>query len=317
MRAAVIDGYGGSDRFAVREIARPEAGSGQVLVRVRAASVNPLDWKLRQGRLRIVMPLRFPAVLGFDLAGEVEAVGPEVTRFAPGDAVYASVDTRGGAYAEYAVVRETSLAAKPEELSFEAAAAVPVAGLTALQALRDRGELIAGESLLVNGAAGGVGHFAVQIGAALGARVTGVAGGKNQEFVRGLGAAQTLDYTQEDFVWAEDTYAVVFDAAGTRSFRDCEPVLAEDGTYVTTAVGPAIAMTSLFTSLTGLFGRSRRARFVSVHPSGDDLRLLSSLIGAGKLRPALEQVYPLAEVGAAHLASESGHTRGKIVIRID
>lgn len=170
MKAAVIDGYGGSDRLKVREVAEPgEPGPGQIRLRVRAASVNPVDWMIRQGSLRLVMPAKFPLILGHDAAGEVDAIGPEVTRFQPGDAVYGGIDLlrQGGSYAELALAREAALAIKPAALSFEEAAALPVAGLTALQALRDKGELASGERALINGASGGVGHLAVQIAAAL------------------------------------------------------------------------------------------------------------------------------------------------------
>src|SRR4051812_40064755 len=155
MKAAVIDGYGGSERLQVRVAAEPgEPGPGQVLLRVRAASVNPIDWKIRQGKMRLLRPAKFPLILGYDAAGEVEAVGPEVTRFQPGDAVYGAIDVRpqGGSYAELALARESALAAMPQALSFEEAAALPVAGLTALQALRDKGELVAGETVVINGA---------------------------------------------------------------------------------------------------------------------------------------------------------------------
>ncbi|MFL6236461.1 MAG: NADP-dependent oxidoreductase [Thermoanaerobaculia bacterium] len=176
MKAAVIDAYGGSDRLQVREVPEPgEPGPGQIRLRVRAASVNPIDWKMRRGGLRFVMPAKFPLVLGYDVAGEVDAIGPEVTRFQVGDAVFGLVDPRspGGAYAEMALARESSLAALPQSLSFEETAALPVAGLTALQALRDKGELVAGETVVVNGASGGVGHLAVQIAHTVGAQVTG------------------------------------------------------------------------------------------------------------------------------------------------
>ncbi|HEV3459286.1 MAG TPA: NADP-dependent oxidoreductase, partial [Thermoanaerobaculia bacterium] len=171
MRAAVLTGYGGVERLELREVHRPEPGPGQLLVRVRAAGVNPIDWKIRQGRLRLLLPARFPLVLGFDVAGEVAAVGPEVGDFAPGDPVFAMLDSRhGGGYADYAIAGQAAAAPKPEALSWEEAAAVPLAALTALQALRDLGDLQPGEHLAVTGAAGGVGHFAVQLAAALGAR---------------------------------------------------------------------------------------------------------------------------------------------------
>lgn len=318
MRAAVIDGYGGREKLVVREMPRPaEPASGEVLVRVRASSVNPLDWMIRRGELRFVLPMRFPLVLGFDLAGEVEAVGPEVTRFEPGDRVFGGTSNRrAGCHAELALCPESGLAPMPESLTFEEAAALPTAALAALQALRDKGEAGPGEHVLINGAAGGVGHFAVQIGRILGAEVTAVAGGRNQGFVRQLGAERSLDYEREDFTLDEETYEVVFDAVGKSSFAACEPLLADNGVYVTTRIGPAIFLAALRSSLRGFFGETRRAAGVIVRPDGADLEILARWADQGKLRPHIEHVFPLEEILAAHEASESGHTRGKIVVRI-
>jgi NADPH:quinone reductase-like Zn-dependent oxidoreductase len=319
MKAVVIDGYGGSDRLVVREVETPRPGPGQVLLRVRATSVNPIDWMIRSGQLRWVKRARFPAILGFDVAGEVVEIGPEVSRFAPGDAVYALLDSPvGGAYAEFAVARESSLAEKPAVLSFEEAAALPLAGLTALQALRDLGELASREKLLVNGAAGGVGHLAVQIGAALGAEVTGVASGGNQSLVLAMGAERAIDYEEIDFTGEDVAYDVIFDAVGSCSFDDCAAVLSpQGGVYVSTRVGPRLFLWSLLTRLGRLAGQRRQARIVLAHPSGQDLAVLGRMVEIGKLRPAVGRVYPLDEIRRAHEASQTGHARGKIVVRIE
>ncbi|MBV8201786.1 MAG: NAD(P)-dependent alcohol dehydrogenase, partial [Acidobacteria bacterium] len=328
MRAAVLTGYGGVERLELREIRRPEPGPGQLLVRVLAAAVNPIDWKIREGRLRLLRPARLPLVLGFDVAGEVAAIGPEVADFAPGDPVFAMLDGRhGGGYAEYAVTGESTAAGKPEALAWEEAAAVPLAGLTALQALRDLGAVEPGERLAVVGAAGGVGHFGVQLAAALGARVTAVAGPDHQDFVRRLGARRVIDYTQEDFTVLDDepggpddagSYEVIFDAAGVSSFDVCEPALAAGGAYVTTRPGPAIALAHLRVALSRLADRHgvRRAAAVHTRPKGADLSVLADLIAAGRLRPVIDRVYALDEVRQAHAASQAGHPRGKIVLRI-
>jgi NADPH:quinone reductase-like Zn-dependent oxidoreductase len=320
MKAAVIDGYGGSDRLVVREVQDPgPPGPGQVLVRVRAASVNPLDWKIRNGSLRLLMPARFPLILGCDAAGEVVATGPEVTRFQPGDPVFggADVNRHGGSHAELVLMREGALSAKPAGLSFAEAAALPVAGQTALQALRDKGELVTGEKVLINGASGGVGHFAVQIAAALGARVTAVASGRNQGFLRQLGAQETIDYEAEDFAGRDEEWDVILDAAGTRQYADCEPALARDGgIYVTTLPGPKLFVWIGLTSLGGLFGQVKRARTITVKHRTEDLATLAHLAGQGKLRPHLAEVYPLERIAAAQDHSESGHVRGKVVVRI-
>jgi NADPH:quinone reductase-like Zn-dependent oxidoreductase len=319
MKAAVIDGYGESNRLQVREVPDPgEPGPGQVLLRVRAASVNPIDWKMRRGSLRIVMPAKFPLILGHDAAGEVEAIGPEVTRFQPGDAVYGGFDPRqGGSYAELTLARESALAAKPPALSFEEAAALPVTGLTALQALRDKGELVSGERVLINGAAGGVGHLAVQIAFALGARVTGVASRRNLDFVRSLGAHEAIDYEEEDFAGRDDAWDIVFDAVGNRSYQDCEPSLSrEGGIYVTTLVGPRPFLNAVFTGLAGLFGQKKRARWIVAKPKAEDLAALNRLVDQGRLRPEIQEVFPLEKVHQAHDLSETGRVRGKLVVRV-
>lgn len=318
MRAAAISGYGGRERFEIRDLPRPEPGSGEILIRVRAASVNPLDWRIRSGSLRFVMPAKFPLVLGFDAAGVVEAVGPEVDRFEPGDRVYAYLDSRhGGAYAEYAVCGQAVAVEIPAVLTFEEAAAIPLASLTALQALRDKAGLEGGEEVLINGAAGGVGHFAVQIGRILGGRITAVASERNREFLLAVGAHRFLDYRQEDFTEGDVDYRVVFDVAGNRSFRECDPVLTEGGVYITTQVGPGSWLASLSTRAAGLWGETRRSRMVVVHPDGEDLAEITRWVEQGRLRPVIDRVFPLEEIQQAHEASESGHTRGKIVIRID
>lgn len=243
------------------------------------------------------------------------AIGAEVTQLAPGDAIYAYT-AWGGGYAEHALVREVEAAPKPASLSFEEAAAVPLAALTALQALRDKGELAEGERLLVNGGAGGVGHFAVQIGKALGARVTGVASGRNQDFLRTLGAVRGIDSEQEDFTLDEETFHVVFDAAGTSSLRECDLILEEGGVYVTAAVGPVLFVQGVVSALAGWFGPARRSRSVRVRPSGEDLTVLGRLIDTGRLRPHVEEVFRLERIADAHVFSEEGHVRGKLVIRV-
>src|SRR3954452_8663535 len=318
MKAAVIDGYGGSDRLSVREVPEPGVpGPGQVLVRVRAASVNPLDWKVRNGGMRLLMPARFPLITGFDAAGEVVAGGPEVTRFQPGDPVFggADVNRHGGCFAELVLMRDAALAAKPDSLSFEQAAALPVAGQTALQALRDTGELVAGEKVLINGASGGVGHFAVQIAASLKARVTAVASGRNQDFLRRLGAGETIDYEEEDFAGRDEEWDVILDAAGIRQYADCEPALARDGgIYVTTLPGPKHFVWIGLTGLGGLFGQPKRAHAVFLKHRAEDLEVLARMAAQGKLRPYLAEVYPLERIAAPQDHSETGHVRGKVVV---
>jgi NADPH:quinone reductase-like Zn-dependent oxidoreductase len=319
LRAVVLTRYGGVEGLEIREVSRPAPGPGQVLLRVRAAGVNPIDWKIRKGSLRLVVRTRLPAVLGFDVAGDVEAVGPEVEGFEPGDPVFAMLDGRhGGGYAEYAVAGGAAVAHKPEELSYEEAAAIPLAGLTALQALRDLAGIERGDRLAVLGAAGGVGHLAVQIGAAMGARVTAVAGPRHQDFVRGLGAERAVDRAREDFTHGDETYEAIFDAVGMSDFARCDPLLVDGGIYMTTSIGPAIFVARLRTALAGRLAKdARRARWVKTRPSGRDLELLAELARVSLLRPAIERVYLLEDVREAHAASEAGHVRGKLVLRVE
>lgn len=320
MKAALLDAYGPSDRLAVREVPDPSPpGPGQVRVRVRAVSINPIDWKLRKGSFRWVMPARFPLLLGFDLAGEVDAIGPEVTRFQVGDPVFGASDIHkhGGSYAELALARESALAAMPGVLSWEEAAALPVAGQTALQGLRGKGELDSGERVLINGASGGVGHLAVQIAFALGGQVTAVSSRKNLDFVRSLGAHEVIDYEDDDFLSRDEMWDVIFDVVGNSSYRDCEPVLSDQGgIYVTTGFYPRYPIEATLTALGGLFGQRKRARNVMVKHRSEDLDVLARLANQGRLRPEIQEVFPLEKIAQAHTVSESGHVRGKIAVRI-
>ena len=317
MKAIIIDSYGGSDRLRLVDRPDPSPEAGAVLVKVRAAAVNPVDWKIRRGELRPILWLRFPYIPGGDIAGEVVAVGPGVTRFKPGDAVVAFVDMkRGGGYAELAVVNESAAALKSQSLSFAEAASLPIAGVTALQALRDAGRLREGGSAMIHGGAGGVGHFAVQIAKAMGARVTATCGPSNVAFVESLGADSVIDYTKEEFPRRPDRYDVVFDAVAKSSFPACRHLLEPGGAYVTTLPGPGVLFWSAVQSAAGLFGPAKRAKFLIVRPEGSDLEFLGRLADQGRLRPALALTVPLERAREAQEASEAGHARGKIVLEI-
>jgi NADPH:quinone reductase-like Zn-dependent oxidoreductase len=319
MKAVVIDEYGGSDRLQVREIEKPRPGTGAVLIRVRAAGVNPIDWKIRRGVLRAVLWFRPPIVLGGDVAGEVEAVGSGVTRFRPGDPVLAmlGLGLHGpGGYAEYALARESAVSRKPESLDFTEAASIPIAALTALQSLRDLGRLTAGQSVLINGASGGVGTFALQIAKALGASVTGVCGPANVALVRGLGADTVIDYTREDFTRRPETYEVILDAVAKSSFRACAPILRPGGTYVTTLPSPEVLVRGVLQPITRLLGSDKRVRFVLARPRASDLEYLGRLADEGKLKPVIDRVFPLEQAKEAHDYSETERARGKIVLSV-
>jgi NADPH:quinone reductase-like Zn-dependent oxidoreductase len=317
MKAIVIDGYGGPERLLIREQPEPTPGPGELLIRVRAAGVNPVDWKIARGELRAFLWIRFPYIPGGDLAGEVVEVGEKVTRFKPGDAVFAlATMKRGGAYAEFAVVNETAAAKKPESLSFVEAASLPIAGLSALQSLRDLGGLRADGTALIHGASGGVGHFGVQIAHALGAKTTATCGPKNVEFVQALGADLVIDYTREDFTRRADHYDVILDAAAKSSFTACRKQLAPGGTYVRTVPSADLFFWIPALAFAGLFSRAKKAKVLIARPIAADLAFLGQLADEGRLRPAIDRTFPLESAREAHEQSALGHTRGKIVLEV-
>lgn len=315
MAAVVFERYGGPECLVVRERPVPGCRSSQVLIRVRAAGINPIDWRIRRGQLRWVLPIRRPFTPGFDVAGEVVRVGPRAAEagWKLGDQVFAFLASMSaGGYAQYVATSPSVVARKPPHLSFAEAAAIPLAGTTALQALRDLGRIAAGQRVLVNGASGGVGAFAVQLARHFGARVTGVCQEGNLDFVRALGAEQVLDYRAVDFWRGEERYDLILDAAAKSSFSKCRQVLAATGCYVTTVPTAGSLLAQAVTSLS-----RQRCRNVMARPRGADLRFLAQCAAEGALVPFVQQHFPLADAAAAHRVSEQGHTRGKLVLLVD
>ena len=318
MLAVVAKGHGGPKVLRVEEVERPVAKAGQLLVKVRSAGVNPIDWRLRRGELRPVTAFKQRRIPGRDVAGEVVDVGERVEGFEPGDRVYAMLEGLFGAYAGYAVVGQDKAAAMPENLSYAEAAAVPLAALTAIQALRgalrdlphDCDEALGRRRVLVNGASGGVGTFAVQLARIFGAEVTAVCSAKNLELVRGLGADHTLDYAEEDFTRRAGLYDVVFDVVGNKSFLACRKTLRPGGIYVTTEPRPKGLLWQALT----FPGENRKARVVLAKTSGRDLALLKDLFQAGRIEVVMDKVYPLNEAAEAHAYCETGHVRGKVAL---
>lgn len=311
MKAAIINHYG-SPEFEYTEVEQPQIKSDQMLVRVYATSVNPIDWKIRKGMLKILTGNKFPMILGFDVSGEVVEVGESVTQFNKGMSIYAHLSSLpGGAYAEYAAVSQKLAAAKPSNMSHEEAAAVPLAAMTALQAFRDEGNLKQGRKVLINGASGGVGTFAVQIAKVLGAEVTAVCGSSNVELVKSLGADRVIDYKQQNFTNDTAKYDMIFDVVGNSSLTECKNVLQPNGIYVTTQPYPENYLKSFLT----WFTPGQKYKVVLLKSRGSDLAYLKEQIEAGKIRAIIDRTYPLSEIAAAHTYSETERTVGKIVIR--
>lgn len=315
MKAVHVLGPGGPEQLVVRDVPMPRPRGDQVLARVHAASVNPLDWKVRRSAVRVIYGLKFPFIPGFDFAGVVETVGSNVRRFQPGDSVYGGTTT-GGCHAEYVAVNEASVALKPASLTLVEAASVPAAGLTALQALPVRAHVQPGARVLINGASGGVGSFAVQIATVLGADVTAVVSGANVEFARVLGAKRVVDYTRENFTELDDRFDVIFDVVPNRSFPQCARLLSRDGIYLTSMPGPGPFLWRLVTRVARPFGYRKQCWWVMLKPNREELEQLAGFVDKSGVRPAVERTFTLDDATTAHGLMESGHVRGKIVIVI-
>ena len=319
MKAIVYGRYGSPDVLELREIDKPVVKDDEVLVRVRAAGLNPADWHYLRGhpylvRLMIGLRPKGTTVLGSDMAGQVEAVGKEVTRFRPGDEVFAEVGF--GGCAEYVSCSQAKLGLKPSNLTFEQAAVVPMAAMTALVGMREVGQVQPGQKVLINGASGGVGTFAVQIAKALGADVTGVCGTRNVDMVRSIGADHVVDYTQEDFTRSEQRYDLMLDPVGNRKISECRRVLTSKGTYGAVGGGGGRWLGPLAHQLRAVRSSpfvSRKMVAVDNKPN-KDLDFLKELIEAGKVTPVIDRTYPLAEAPEALRYLEEGHARGKVVI---
>jgi NADPH:quinone reductase-like Zn-dependent oxidoreductase len=318
--------YGPPDVLQLREVDKPVVKDDEVLIRVRAASANPQDWHYMRGLpyiMRAIATGLFKPkanIIGSDVAGEVEATGSDVTRFQPGDEVFARVEI--GAFAEYVSFAESLVGLKPTNLSFEQAAAMPMAGLVALQSLRDVGALQEGQRVLINGASGGIGTFAVQIAKAFDAEVTGVCSTKNVDLVRSIGADHVVDYTLEDFTTGSRRYDLILDTVGNRSLSDYRRVLVPKGTYVTVGggggrwFGPAAQM--LRTIASSPFVSQRTTTLDSTRNKQDAhfLKDLKDLAEAGKLAPVIDRTYPMQDAREAIRYLETGHTRGKVVVTL-
>jgi len=323
MKAIVYTKYGPPDVLQLKEVEKPAPKDNEVLVKVYAASANPADWHMLRGEpflARLNAGLFKPknTILGIDIAGQVEAVGNNVTEFQLGDEVFGDCGW-GGGFAEYVCVTEKNLGLKPTNITFEEAAAVPVAAVTALQGLRDKGQIQAGQKVLINGASGGVGTFTVQIAKSFGAEVTGVCSTRNLDMVHSIGADQVIDYTQEDFTQNGQRYDLIIDNVGNRSVSDFKRSLSPKGICVIIGfsslvllfqhmfLGPLISMTG--SKKIGLMG--------TANVNKKELGFLKELLEAGKVVPVIDRRYPLSEVAEAIRYLEEGHARGKVVITLE
>jgi len=319
MQAMIYESYGSPDVLELREIAKPVVKHDEILIKVHAASVTPLDWHFLTGKpyiARLMAGVLKPKrrVLGTDMAGVVEAVGASVTNFQPGDSVF-GLSFHSGAFARYLCVSESHLALveKPASISYEHAAAIPYSGSTALICLRDLGRLQAGQHVLINGASGGTGTFAVQIAKSMGATVTGVCSSRNLERVRSIGADHVIDYTVNDFVSRTSTYDLVIGIVRKRTFAECKDALKPCGIYVTTEFSPSLLLQSRWASMTG---DKRLLPLPMKRPTAEDLSHLSTLIEKGSLEPVVDRRYPLRELPEALCYIGNGHARGKIIIEV-
>ena len=311
MRAIVYHDYGDPDVLQMADLPTPERASGEVLIEVHASSVNPIDYRLRSGEMKGLLPGGFPRIPGYDVAGIVAAIDDDVSReFKVGDRVMAFLKSmRGGAMAEYAVCEPNVIAKIPDWMSFEDAAAIPLAGTTALQSLRDHGGIEPGQRVLINGASGGVGAFAVQIAKSYDCHVDAVASGDNREFCLGLGADHFYDYEQTEFTESEERWDLVFDASGKSGYLDARSVLLDGGRFVSTE--PDLKG-MLMTVLTWPLDKSGTVMLAK--PSAEDLQTLIELYNTGKLTVAIDSRFPLSEGKAAHRRVEEGVDRGKVVV---
>ena len=315
--------YGPPDVLQFMEVPTPTPKDDEVLIRIRAASVNPLDWHFMRGEpffIRLMFGgLLKPKVsrLGVDVAGQVEAVGRNVTQFKPGDEVFGACR---GAFAEYVCATEDKLALKPANISFEDAAAVPVAAITALQGLRDKGRIQRGHKVLVDGASGGVGTFAVQIAKSFGAEVTAVCSTRNVDTARSIGADHVIDYTREDFTQSGQRYDLIMGANAYHSTFEYRRALSQDGIFVGAGGGsqslPSMLLGMLLQSLLSLVGRKKMCGFMA-NVNKKDLVVLKDLLAAGKIVPVIDRHYPFSDVAEALRYIEEGHAKGKVVITME
>lgn len=313
MKAIVMTKYGEPEVLKITNLSRPKISKDQVLVEVYASSVNPVDWKIRNGSLKLFMRKKLPCVLGGDIAGRIVEVGNNVQFFRVGDEVFGKIDIlKNGAYAEYVATSASHLALKPQKMNFIEAATLPLAGLTALQALRNMGKIRKGMSVLVNGCSGGVGSFALQLVKAFGCKATGVCSTRNVAFAKQLGADRVIDYTKEDFHLEQEDYDIFFDVIGNQEYSKVKHILQRGGVFVTTLPSFNILLLGSIHNLVS----SKKMKKIFVQESKEDLELLADFVDAGLLKTFIDKTYDIDEVARAHEYSETGRVVGKLSLKI-
>ncbi len=313
MKAIITEKYGDVDVLGQQEVEKPTIQEDRILVRVNAFSINPVDWKIRRGDLKLLVGRKPPKILGGDYSGVVAEVGNQIPNFKIGDEVFGMVNAfKGGTYAEFVSVKKDQIAPKPQNLNFEEAASLPLVSLTAYQSLVYKGQLQPGNHVLINGCSGGVGLSGLQIAKALESRVTGVCSGKNLELGKKMGADHIIDYTDEDVLKEKNGYDIFFDAVGNQSFSQVKETLKPHGIYVTTL--PSF-QSMILGPLINLLG-SKKFKKLLVKPCSKDLAALKEMAENGKLVPVLEKVYSMDQIREAHTRSETGRVVGKVVVKV-
>jgi NADPH:quinone reductase-like Zn-dependent oxidoreductase len=313
MKAAYIERFGAEDVFTLGEQPEPQVKEDQIKIRVAYSSINPIDWKQRKGNHRFILGAPFPIILGYDVCGQVVETGKKVMDFQVGDQVYGVLDNKyGGALAEYAVGNSNCFAHKPVNITDEEAAAVPMVALTVLQALRDKAALKKGQTLIINGASGGVGHVAMQAAKIMNTKVIAVAGTKSENFVKQYNPDQFIDYKKENLLLSGIKCDVFFDVAGVYNFPQCLDLLKPKGVYINTLPRPKIIIHKLFQLISG-----KKVKTLLMKHRQDDLKLITQWIEQGKMKPYINNVYELSAISEAHRYAQKGHSKGKNVIRIN
>jgi NADPH:quinone reductase-like Zn-dependent oxidoreductase len=317
MKAATINSFGNPDVFKIVESEKPIPKEDQILIQVFATSINPIDWKQRKGNHKLILGSKFPIILGYDVCGEIVEIGSNVNKFKSGDTVYGVLDNKyGGALAEFAIGSENCFAIKPESISNEEAAAYPMASLTSLQALRDKAKLQYGQTVLINGASGGVGHIALQMAKLMGARVIAVASSGSKDFVNQFEPDVFVDYIQQDIFTLDEKVDVVFDVASNLSFSKCKKILNPNGVYINLEYINTMKRMPLY-KLQQLFSKGKRVKALLMKQNNEDLNVISKWVDEGKVKIHVDEVFNLKNIIAAHDYAQKGHNKGKNVVVIN